>query len=182
MREFSIKIPKSSSFWGGLIPPQTPPCARKRAIGANAPPGSSPTLPPGQSGLATPLIMIQTLAVRLKKGKSVCLKQSYGKTHVSHVLKEKHSYDHQIFWYNYPTRKYIMDNTNQWHRLTYSNHPFLWNTIYSWGKLLSNQYKVYHHSWYYCCCFCKCLYLLRHGLPMPRGLTKDYYIDAFNSL
>ena len=46
LREFSIKIPKSSSFWGGHIPPQTPPCARKRAIGANAPPGSSPTLPP----------------------------------------------------------------------------------------------------------------------------------------
>ena len=47
LREFSIKIPKSSSFWGGHIPPQAPPpCARKRAIGANAPPGSSPTLPP----------------------------------------------------------------------------------------------------------------------------------------
>ena len=57
LREFSIKIPKSSSFWGGHIPPQTPPCARKRAIGANAPPGSSPTLPPGQSGLATPLAL-----------------------------------------------------------------------------------------------------------------------------
>ena len=49
MREFSIKIPKSSSFWGGHIPPSDTPCARKRAIGANAPPGSSPTLPPPDS-------------------------------------------------------------------------------------------------------------------------------------
>ena len=31
---------------GGTSPLRTPPCARKHAIGANAPPGSSPTLPP----------------------------------------------------------------------------------------------------------------------------------------
>ena len=30
------------SFSGGHIPPQTPPCARKRAIGANAPPDHPP--------------------------------------------------------------------------------------------------------------------------------------------
>ena len=47
LREFSIKIPKSPASEGGTSP-QTPPCARKRkrTIGANAPPGSSPTLPP----------------------------------------------------------------------------------------------------------------------------------------
>ena len=42
LRHSVFKIQKSSSFWGGHIPPHTHPCARKRAIGADAPPNYPP--------------------------------------------------------------------------------------------------------------------------------------------
>ena len=57
LREFSIKIPNLPASEGGTSPLRHPSVC---AIGDNVPPGSSPTLPPpGQSGLATPLLIIQ---------------------------------------------------------------------------------------------------------------------------
>ena len=38
-------------------PPQTPPCARNRALGPDASPGNFPNLDSGQLSLATPLIL-----------------------------------------------------------------------------------------------------------------------------
>ena len=59
---------------GGHIPPQTPPPARKRAIGANAPPGSSPTLPPRtvRAGYAPAFVCGQNApsCYRLNQGRS----------------------------------------------------------------------------------------------------------------
>ena len=37
-----FQLLRGGSFWGGHIPPQTPHCARKRAIGADAPPDHPP--------------------------------------------------------------------------------------------------------------------------------------------
>ena len=55
LREFSIKIPKSSSFWGGTSPLRHPPVRASAQLALTRHREAHQLSPPGQAGLATPL-------------------------------------------------------------------------------------------------------------------------------